>query len=222
MSPSTANADTGSCSSPQTSGKDYTTLQTQGYSAQETAAGEAAKTRCLQVLSGVWEPILDLVQATPPASLVEHGVYTRPASSMSPDCFGKGRVVIIGDAAHPLRPTGQGLNQTLEDAWGLGKALSHPNSSSSVGGSDGGSREQDGVQLNALPDFRVQRAQRMRPVLQFTTESGKAAYTAAKEKDQDKAAAALSVLGDDTKEMTFKEFSEFCCSVEFEKLSVAA
>jgi hypothetical protein len=78
------------------------------------------------------------------------------------------------------------------------------------------------VQLEALQEFRFQRAQRMRPVLQFTTESGKAAYTAAKGKDRDEATAAVSVLGNDTKEMTAAQFSEFCCSVEFEKLSVAA
>jgi hypothetical protein len=119
------------------------------------------------------------------------------------------------------------LNQTLEDAWGVGKALSHNSNSSSVGGSGSStgsccdSKEGD-VQLDALQAFRVHRAQRMRPVLQFTTESGKAAYTAAKDKGRDDASAAASVLGNDTKEMTAAEFSEFCCAVEFEKLSVAA
>jgi 2-polyprenyl-6-methoxyphenol hydroxylase-like FAD-dependent oxidoreductase len=80
-------------------------------------------------MAGVADSVLALIAATPAASLVEHGVYIRPADSMSPDSFGKGRVVIMGDAAHPLRPTGQGFNQTVEDAYALGAALARSCSS---------------------------------------------------------------------------------------------
>jgi salicylate hydroxylase len=34
-----------------------------------------------------------------------------------------GNVAIVGDAAHPVRPTGQGLNMSLEDAYCLAKHL---------------------------------------------------------------------------------------------------
>jgi len=113
------------------SGLDYTQLPTHGYCAQEVAAGQAAKARCLQAMAGVSEAVLKLIAATPASNLVEHGVYIRPADSISADSFGRGRVVIMGDAAHPLRPTGQGYNQTVEDAYALGAALAS-------GGSSGG------------------------------------------------------------------------------------
>jgi 2-polyprenyl-6-methoxyphenol hydroxylase-like FAD-dependent oxidoreductase len=40
--------------------------------------------------------------------------FTKPWASATP------RVAFLGDAAHPLRPTGEGTALALEDAWTLG------------------------------------------------------------------------------------------------------
>jgi hypothetical protein len=42
----------------------------------------------------------------------------------------------MGDAAHPLRPTGQGFNQAVEDAHGLAAALAVRTAAGSAGGID--------------------------------------------------------------------------------------
>jgi hypothetical protein len=75
--------------------------------------------------------ILELISVTPESTLVEHGVYIRPAASTSAESFGQGRVFVMGDAAHPMRPWGQGYTQAVEDAYALGRAVGK-------GGSAGG------------------------------------------------------------------------------------
>jgi 2-polyprenyl-6-methoxyphenol hydroxylase-like FAD-dependent oxidoreductase len=57
--------------------------------------------------------------------------------------------------------TGQGLNTTLEDAYQLAAALKHSGSS---------------IDLEAIQAFRVLQAQRLQPIIKFTTESGEGAY----------------------------------------------
>ena len=67
--------------------------------------------RCLQVLSHAghdekWADLRKIIEATDPDAVLEHGTYTRPAEAIPDDGWGKGRVTLLGDAAHPLRPTG--------------------------------------------------------------------------------------------------------------------
>jgi len=63
--------------------------------------------------------LLAVIAATP--VLIENKLVTRdfsqPWSSAQP------RVAYLGDAAHPLRPTGEGTALALEDAWTLGDLL---------------------------------------------------------------------------------------------------
>jgi hypothetical protein len=75
------------------------------------------------VCAGMSPKILELVSVTPESTLVEHGVYVRPAASTIAASFGQGRVFVMGDAAHPMRPWGQGYTQAVEDAYALGWAL---------------------------------------------------------------------------------------------------
>jgi hypothetical protein len=58
-------------------------------------------------LAGFSDTVLGIIAGTPGSCLVEHGIYVRPASDMTPAAYGDGRVVVMGDAAHPLRPTGE-------------------------------------------------------------------------------------------------------------------
>ena len=58
---------------------------------------------------------------------VEDGVQAWPLSGMVADRFGKGRVALIGEAAHVFPPIGaQGLNLSLRDIETLGAILTAP------------------------------------------------------------------------------------------------
>lgn len=81
-------------------------VDTQGFTARSQAQGTASKQRCLAALEGWGQAFLDIVAATPPERVVEHGLFIRPADTMSAAAYGAGRVVVLGDAAHPVRPTG--------------------------------------------------------------------------------------------------------------------
>ncbi|WP_304107868.1 FAD-dependent monooxygenase [Mycolicibacterium bacteremicum] len=69
------------------------------------------------VFGGWPEPIPALLAATDPAAVLRNDLYDRARA----DRWAQGRLVIVGDAAHPMRPhLGQGGCQGLEDAAILG------------------------------------------------------------------------------------------------------
>ena len=78
------------------------------------------KDRILQDLSNWAEPIRNIIEITPAEKIFESLICDRlPLSSWT-----KGRVTLLGDAAHPMSPSmGQGANSTFEDAWILTQCL---------------------------------------------------------------------------------------------------
>jgi len=65
------------------------------------------------LVAGWATPLPDLVAATAPQNLLRNDLHDRPTAGRWAD----GRTVLIGDAAHPMRPhLGQGGCQAIEDA----------------------------------------------------------------------------------------------------------
>jgi 2-polyprenyl-6-methoxyphenol hydroxylase-like FAD-dependent oxidoreductase len=66
------------------------------------------------------DPIPAVVAATPAEALTRLPIHDRPPAKE----WGKGRVTLLGDAAHPMTPNlGQGAAQALEDAVVLARTL---------------------------------------------------------------------------------------------------
>jgi 2-polyprenyl-6-methoxyphenol hydroxylase-like FAD-dependent oxidoreductase len=91
----------------------------------QTNADERAH---LQARFADWpDPIAQLIAATDPADVLRNDLYDRQWAR----CWSRGSTVILGDAAHPMRPhLGQGGCQGLEDAailaWLLGDSADVP------------------------------------------------------------------------------------------------
>lgn len=78
---------------------------------QAAPDGELAYVRAK--LAGWPEPIPSMLDATPTGEVLRNDLYDRSRAR----CWARGAVVLVGDAAHPMRPhMGQGGCQALEDA----------------------------------------------------------------------------------------------------------
>eukprot|EP00899_Mesostigma_viride_P029383 jgi/Mesvir1/962/Mv17515-RA.1 len=81
---------------------------------------EGARSRVLDRFKGWPDAVLQAIRATPSEAVREAGVYDRPPLAS----WGEGPVTLLGDAAHPMRPTlGQATCMALEDAHVLGEKL---------------------------------------------------------------------------------------------------
>ena len=80
------------------------------------------KKRVLEKYAGWGEPVQAIVEATDAEDIVERPIYDRPPLTS----WSKGRVTLLGDAAHPMVPSlGQGGNTAFEDACALSQCLDH-------------------------------------------------------------------------------------------------
>jgi 2-polyprenyl-6-methoxyphenol hydroxylase-like FAD-dependent oxidoreductase len=83
------------------------------------ASGEKAELE--RVFRGWHDPIPQLVAAVREEDILRNDIYDRPVLRR----WGRGRITLLGDAAHPMTPNlGQGACQALEDAVVLARHLS--------------------------------------------------------------------------------------------------
>lgn len=90
----------------------------------ETASDEPGgrKIKLLRLLTGWHETVREIISGTPDGSICKNAIYDRPARGG----WSRGRVLIIGDAAHPTTPNlGQGGGMAIEDAALLSRCLTH-------------------------------------------------------------------------------------------------
>ena len=97
------------------------------FATKLTPAGEAddgdPRHGILKRFGHLPDPVSTLIQSTAPEHLLRNDIYDRPP--ISP--WGKGRITLLGDAAHPMTPNmGQGGGQAVEDAIVLAHILSQP------------------------------------------------------------------------------------------------
>jgi 2-polyprenyl-6-methoxyphenol hydroxylase-like FAD-dependent oxidoreductase len=74
----------------------------------------------LQLFAGWYQPVLQLIEATPASSILKTGAFDRNAKQV----WGRGRLTLLGDAIHPTTPNlGQGGCLAMEDALVLARCF---------------------------------------------------------------------------------------------------
>ena len=83
---------------------------------------EGRKAKLLRLLNGWHESVQSVIGGTPDTAMFKNAIYDRPVRKG----WSGGRVVLMGDAAHPTTPNlGQGGGMAIEDAAMLARCLAH-------------------------------------------------------------------------------------------------
>ncbi|KAG2492707.1 hypothetical protein HYH03_009120 [Edaphochlamys debaryana] len=90
---------------------------------QSGAQGAAALARCLAAFAHLPPELRAMMAATPPSRITEHITYMHRHDGYVKGAWARGRLVLLGDAAHAGFPDGQGANLALEDAVVLGEVV---------------------------------------------------------------------------------------------------
>ena len=74
----------------------------------------------LRLFEGWYSPVLELIEATPPTSIIRNTAFDRLPTKN----WGEGRMTLLGDAIHPTTPNlGQGGCLAIEDAFVLARCF---------------------------------------------------------------------------------------------------
>ena len=118
-------------------------------------APERPRDEFLGRYGGWFDPIPALIESTEPDAIEPTFTYDRPPRRT----WGRGRVTLLGDAAHPMKPNiGQGAAQALEDAVVLGSCI-------------GSNRDPE----DALREYERRRVKRANAVVRASRRTGRAA-----------------------------------------------
>jgi 2-polyprenyl-6-methoxyphenol hydroxylase-like FAD-dependent oxidoreductase len=118
-------------------------------------APERPRDEFLDRYGGWFDPIPALIESTEPDAIEPTFTYDRPPRRT----WGRGRVTLLGDAAHPMKPNiGQGAAQALEDAVVLGLCI-------------GTNRDPE----DALREYERRRVKRANAVVRASRRTGRAA-----------------------------------------------
>jgi len=91
-----------------------------GWWASANAVHQDAQSDLLRLFEGWDQTVLQLIEATPPSSILKTGAFDRPSTKN----WGKGRMTLLGDAIHPTTPNlGQGGCLAMEDAIVLARCF---------------------------------------------------------------------------------------------------